>query len=342
MATHEQRDLPPGTAKRSARRFGGAFLIVSIIVHLLFALSATYFVVQTINARRKLTFQAGPKSPNPSQRAVEHAVSLAKKQNTMSAPAQPKRITTAGASKVALPDMPAMPQLDAFTPGKMAGVAGMAGTGLSSGTMGAAGAAGQTGGRTATMFGLKVKATRLGVILDVSKSTHPFLPTVLKAIHKNFANSDIVLVVGCGMFAYKKKAEISVEPLSEMLKRKQKEPDKTILVLDQFLKSKSNNMMEMPKRLAHQPNVFGVEGGGTGSTRHAFDKLIEQKVDSIYWFADFKDGVSDSVAAEVAQNIKTNHIKVYLHSFAGVAPKPILITMVEQSGGGLTVEEPKE
>jgi hypothetical protein len=137
---------------RPWRRFGGTFLFVSIVVHILFGIGATYLVVQTIQAKRKLTFQAGPKSPNPVQRAIEHKVSMAKKQSTMSAPAQPKRITTTGTSRVALPDMPAMPKMDDFTPGQMAGVGGV-GVGAMIG--GIAGASGGTAGAGLTLFGFR-------------------------------------------------------------------------------------------------------------------------------------------------------------------------------------------
>lgn len=126
------------------KTFGGRFLIISIAAHLLFGMVATYMVVQTIQAKRKLTFKAGPPSPNPNQRAIEHKVSMAKKQSTMSAPVQAKRITTTGISKVALPAMPTMPGVNAAAPGKMAGTGG-AGVGVDS-AVGMGGGIGGSGG----------------------------------------------------------------------------------------------------------------------------------------------------------------------------------------------------
>src|SRR5207244_9901796 len=61
-------------------------------------------LVQRYQANRKLTFKGGPPSPNPSTRALEHKVQMAKKQSTMSAPSLAKRITTTGLAKVALPE----------------------------------------------------------------------------------------------------------------------------------------------------------------------------------------------------------------------------------------------
>jgi hypothetical protein len=118
------------------------FLFISVLVHVLFALVAVYLVVQTITPKRKLTFKGGPPSPNPSQRAMEHQVSMAKKQKTMSAPAPAKRITTTAMTKVSLPEMPTMPTMDNSPMNKMAGMT-PGGLGM---TMGGGGAGGGTGG----------------------------------------------------------------------------------------------------------------------------------------------------------------------------------------------------
>ena len=104
-------------------RTSGKFLVVSIAVHLLFGGLAAVVVVQHYQAARKLTFKGGPPSPNPSTRALEHKVQMAKKQSTMSAPSIARKITTTGLAKVSLPDMPAMPKL-AAPPVKMAGAGG--------------------------------------------------------------------------------------------------------------------------------------------------------------------------------------------------------------------------
>ena len=119
-ATPSAERSPP---RRRWLRLGGNFLYISVALHVLFLLGAAIFVVQRYQANRKLTFKGGPPSPNPSTRAIEHKVQMAKKQSTMSAPAAVKRITTTGLSKVTLPSMPAMPKL-ASQPVKMAGAGG--------------------------------------------------------------------------------------------------------------------------------------------------------------------------------------------------------------------------
>ncbi|MFL6513652.1 MAG: hypothetical protein ACJ8M1_01370 [Chthoniobacterales bacterium] len=137
----------PGVLKRwwNWERTSGKFLMISIGAHVLFGLIAAVFVVQHYQTARKLTFKGGPPSPNPSTRALEHKVQMAKKQSTMTAPAIARKITTTGISKVTLPEMPAMPKL-AAPPVKMAGAGGTdvsfnAGTTAATGGSGAGGAA---------------------------------------------------------------------------------------------------------------------------------------------------------------------------------------------------------
>jgi hypothetical protein len=129
-------------------------LFVSILLHLLFAVGATYFIVQRFQAKRPVTFQAG--NPSASSRALEYKVQMAKKQQTMSAPKQAKRIATTGLSKVTIPEPPTV-QVDAkeIVPNRMSGMGGV-GNGPSSGSPGGGGS-GQ--GQIMPLFGMKSPGT---------------------------------------------------------------------------------------------------------------------------------------------------------------------------------------
>jgi hypothetical protein len=130
------------------RLLKGRFLVISILFHVMLALVATYLVVQTFTPRAQ-TFKAGP--PAPHNKEVEHKITMVKKQNTMSAPMQTKRIATTGLSKVALPEMPDISSVDPTTPTAMAGM-GTPGAGF--GTGGMAGGTGATDGGS-PFFGLR-------------------------------------------------------------------------------------------------------------------------------------------------------------------------------------------
>jgi len=146
------------------------FLVVSIVVHLLFGAGAAVYVVQRYQSDRKLTFKAGPPTSNPSKRAMEHKVSVAKKKNSMSAPAQARRITTSGLAKVALPEMPSMPTATTVTANKMAGMGGF-GTGVGpAGGSGGGGMGGGGGGSGVNFFGLRAQAKTIVFVFDVSGS----------------------------------------------------------------------------------------------------------------------------------------------------------------------------
>lgn len=153
-AKEQQRPEKPGVLARwwQWERTSGKFLMISIGAHLVFGIIAAVFVVQHIQTTRKLTFKGGPPSPNPSTRALEHKVQMAKKQSTMSAPALVKKITTTGVSKVSLPEMPAMPKL-AAPPVKMAG-AGGTDVSFNAGSMATSGGSG-AGGAAVPFFGFR-------------------------------------------------------------------------------------------------------------------------------------------------------------------------------------------
>ena len=145
---------PPRYSWYHWRRLGFNFLTVSLLVHLLLGVGATYLVVQSIQAKRKQTFAGAPAAANAPIRAMEHKVQMQKKQQTMSAPAAVKRITTTSNARVALPAMPAMPAMNAqIVPLAMAGMGGV-GTGLSMG--GGEGGEGGGGGGL-SLFGLRDK-----------------------------------------------------------------------------------------------------------------------------------------------------------------------------------------
>jgi hypothetical protein len=58
-----------------------------IAVHVLFGIVAGVRVVQRYQTQRKLTFKGGPPSPNPSTRALEHKVQMAKRSRSGITPA---------------------------------------------------------------------------------------------------------------------------------------------------------------------------------------------------------------------------------------------------------------
>ena len=143
METETLTDEVPATSQANPlRRYSPPVLIAVVVLHLLFGGVAAIWVVSRYSGARKLTFNAGPKSPNPSERALEHRVQLQKKMES-APPVVPKRVLTTGMSKVVLPPLPEVKVPDS-APHQMMNAGG---TGVS---FGASGGASGGGGVAAT------------------------------------------------------------------------------------------------------------------------------------------------------------------------------------------------
>jgi len=185
--------LPPSTAPNTLfqrirkRLTSGKFLFVSILAHILFALVAVVLVVQVISPKRKVVFTSTPPSEN--KKPQEHNVKM-QKEKAMSAPAPIKRIMTTGLSKVALPDIPALPTSQ---PTEMTSMPGMAGPGLGMGIGGGTGGGTGDGGSGIPFFGVRTGIGLEGHFNDLKIDGQNNKPTGLDlpkygVLLKQFAN----------------------------------------------------------------------------------------------------------------------------------------------------------
>jgi hypothetical protein len=142
------------------------FLLISVGLHLLFGMGAAYVVVAR-HTNRQLTFNAGPKSPNPSERAIQHRVQLQEKMKTAPV-AIPKRILSTGATKVELPPVPELTTAKNATPPPLMGAAGQHNALTRPGTIGSA--AGMGTGAAINFFGIRDRSSSIVIMIDVSDS----------------------------------------------------------------------------------------------------------------------------------------------------------------------------
>jgi len=160
---------PARVEPRWRKGYSAPVLIAVVVFHLIFGGIAAVWVVSRYSAARKLTFNAGPKSPNPSERALEHRVQLQKKMQTTSAPpVVPQRILTTGMAKVTLPPLPEIKAPESAPRALM----GAAGTGVSFGTSNAVSLGGGGGGNGTAInfFGIRDISTSVVIMIDVSDS----------------------------------------------------------------------------------------------------------------------------------------------------------------------------
>jgi hypothetical protein len=160
---------PPAKTVPALRRYSPTVFVAVVGLHLLFGGGAAIWVVSKYSANRKLTFNAGPKSPNPSERALEHRVQLQKKTQTTSAPpAVPKRVLTTGLAKVKLPPLPEIKTSESAPRTMMSAVgagAAFAATGAPS-----LGGGGGGNGTAINFFGIRDISTSVVIMIDVSDS----------------------------------------------------------------------------------------------------------------------------------------------------------------------------
>ncbi len=160
---------PPARTAPALRRYSPPVLIAVIALHLLFGGGAALWVVSKYSASRKLTFNAGPKSPNPSERALEHRVQLQKKTQTTSAPpAVPKRVLTTGLAKITLPPLPEIKTAENAPRTMMS--AGGAGAAFGASGAPSLGGGGGGNGTAINFFGIRDISTSVVIMIDVSDS----------------------------------------------------------------------------------------------------------------------------------------------------------------------------
>ena len=156
------------------------FLFLAIAIHALLAIAATFWVVANHDAPPRKKFMPPGGSAEQAKKGAEHKVSLGRKQSTMSAPEQAKRVVTNSAfAKVALPDMPEMPSAttDVFANRAI----GLGGAGNAFGATGTPGGGGGGGGSGINFFGLRTRAKSIVFLVDVSDSMVMPLPPGLVA-----------------------------------------------------------------------------------------------------------------------------------------------------------------
>jgi hypothetical protein len=158
---------PPIKAPRRSWWKSREFLLISVGLHFIFGLGAAYVVVSR-HSTRKLTFAAGPKSPNPSERAIQHRVQLQEKMKT--APAVvPKRILTSGISKIELPPVPETATAKNATPAPLMAAAGQKAM-FDSRTSMMGSTAGTGSGAAINFFGIRDRSSSVVIMIDVSDS----------------------------------------------------------------------------------------------------------------------------------------------------------------------------
>jgi hypothetical protein len=116
---------------------GSPTLLISILLHILLAILAAFFIVQRIETKRKQNFnEVSVKSSSSAAAQAQHQKEMTKKQHSMTTPDITQRITTTGLSPITMPEISMPSDSSASVSSSKMGSAAMSGmgTGVGPGT----------------------------------------------------------------------------------------------------------------------------------------------------------------------------------------------------------------
>jgi hypothetical protein len=361
---HSETSPPNATQRVLTSLSASRFVTFSLLLHAVFVLLAGGTVLYRVTAEPP-DFEAGsegliadagdqaqpPASPKITQPAEQQFTPAAP---TLSAPLS--ALTTLSQqvptwTVAAVPNAPVQGISDS-----MKGAMASLGDKLSQGGPMGGGALGRIGGtRTAMIFGKKIEAAKLGVILDVSGSAHPHLAGAVTEIQKGFADAFLILYPGCGLTDFDGKSEHDIRKYSTIPQKEFESGATNFTTPAQLVKAlKITEFEKMTKRPSVKDTLwvswYAEESKGKpdgtapkliGRTQVAFEDLLKRGVDTIYWFADFQDAVDPRIADRLTSAMKNKRVKLHVHNFAGAKINDVVMEMAEKTGGTVNTEKPK-
>lgn len=299
-------------------RIGGGSLTVSMIIHAVVILIAI-LIVRTVTTVPPETVDFLPGGGGGGKGS---AAKIAEKRRavSMSVP-KTRTVSSATNSAVSLPDL--QTSMSDFS--NLTSTAAMGGgIGGGSGGLSGSGSGGMMGNGRGTgmgpgigrgfvglpLFGTKIDARRMAVVLDMSGSMYPYLPIVIKEVDKVAPGSMVILHYGCGL----SDAEVR-KPSIEFTTDKEFDKDRIVTSLLEsataaMSKSEREALLALVKK---RPKTYFVPSTNVGTTWVALTDSKLKDVDAIYWFADFADGLSKDRLEEVGQKLRSRKQKLYIH-----------------------------
>jgi hypothetical protein len=236
-----------------------------------------------------------------------------------------------------------------------AGSLGGSSVGTGSGT-GAAKGMGRNAGMK--LFGVDVKAKKLGVLADISGNMQPYIPRVIDEVFKNFPDADVIFMNGSGLEDWETALKNWTTKNDQRQKTAQENKSRFIgsksMPKPQLVRFNSPEALDSPtirgtstyggfrkdypdlyERLAKRSNTWMVTSySDSHAAGLAFEQFARRKVQAIYWFSNFEDPVVGSAAEDAAKLVLDNQMEVIIHSTRGVGKaadwiKQVSAAMVE-------------
>lgn len=345
------------------QRMGGGSLLVSVGIHAVILAVAGWMVLSVASPASQVDFISGGGSNSgaAADQALEHKVQ--QRRRTMMQQKLPKQrlVSTSVNSAITLPDAP--PELldipDSTTllssKASMGRGMGLSSAGFGTGTGSGIGRGNMPGMtfQPISMFGMELKNTRkIAVVIDVSRSMTRYLPAVVSELDKIARQSVLVMHYGCGLREAKERVDDKVRKAegeafatfwqnwqgTASLRMTEEERRKL-----KYDPSQPMPLAQIYERLAGRPGTYFINFNGTSQTQVALMSNEVLEADTIYWFADFQDAVSDEVMTDVLRKLKGRKQKLYMHaSTRGKAFDQVREALVMPLGGEVIEAEVKK
>ena len=237
------------------------------------------------------------------------------------------------------------------------GMIGGTGTGTGTGTGKGTGKGGGMGSGI-KLFGVEVKAKKLGVVVSINKGAQSSgrLPAIFEEIFKLFPDSPVFLTNGGGMMDWDKALDAFNKTVEEN-KLKEKETGKKIFYPKNMEKPKvarfnsgealdwvavrGNNFIpdypglkekhpELFNDLRRRSNVWFITSYKDANASYlAFDDLIKKGVEAIYWYNSFDSPIEGKESEKIAQQIAEAKIEILIQSQGGKTSGQEWLTKVD-------------
>lgn len=317
---------------RKSRSALATVLIVSLALHVVAILifGTIKFVAEVM--REETVFEAVPVVPPP-QKEPEYTVNI-QQRNQSTPPPRPPAIVVNNPSELDIPALDIDVNVDSTS------VYGRGGGGFGGGLAGIREMA-----ITADLFGTQISATNLGVVLDVSGSAHAHLDKAISEIDKNFPDAYMIMIVGCGMSDGKQHeagggGKVPGKPRIVAYSRRSSEDKYNGLArsaprqLENFFrKVGEKRSKELRRYFDRRDNLYLLYGADIHGANFAFDYLLKQNADTVYWFADFADSIDKEIAGKLTKQLRRERVKVIAHNFMGRPVRKEAAEMAKATGG---------
>ncbi len=315
------------------RKIGAASLALSLAIHGALLIIAGIVVFTQVVSENQVDFLPGGGTQQGAEASADVARQIQQKKRTKlhKTPPMRKVVSTSLNATITLPEMPPdmleVPDVSTMLGGGKMGSGGFGSGGAGGGFGSGVGTGGMRGiaFKPVMMFGRDLKAKKIAVVMDVSRSMTKYLPIVAKELDKVGRDSPLILYFGCGLSTPKDKKAIddtvykATGPAFDRFW--QLWEGKTPLNIPvaerkllQYDPAKPMPQEAIYKQMVKRPHTFFIDFNGIIYGSYALTCKEVMEADVLYWFSDFQDKVDEEMMGDVLKVLKKRKQRLIMHA----------------------------